>query len=105
MPQPLDPTSATTALGGDDPNMIVSDDGRNGLITAIGIILGFTLTYYTSWAMGEDRFRTEDWIPTLLFILSIVLQVLALYSSLLPYRQSVARYTRTVRKFIAAVAL
>jgi hypothetical protein len=83
----------------------VGDEGKNGLITAIGIVLGFVLGFYTQWAFGEDPWRSEDIIPTLLYLCGIAVLIISLYNALIPYKQTVKHYERTVRIFILGVTL
>ncbi len=78
----------------------VSDNARNGLVTAIGIVLGFTVAFLINFSMHPSKWESDD-IPTLIFVISgIIIMIVSLYRSLIPYDQPVKYYERTVRIFV-----
>lgn len=60
----------------------ISDEHRNGSITAIGIVLGFSLSFLASWSLDEQPWNFWS-LPVLAFLSAgIALQMKALYDLL-----------------------
>jgi hypothetical protein len=79
---------------------------RQGIITAIAVFIGFSLAFLRYWGFEAPG----DWTPESLasaaiIVISIVLQVLALFRSLDVRDDEVGRYRVTVRWLAAAVIL
>ena len=85
----------------------VSDGYRQGLITAITVLLGFSLTFLHFWGFeASGRWALSSIISTGTSILAIVLQLVALFRSLRLEDQDAIEYRKTVRWFIcSAIAL
>lgn len=81
----------------------VSDDGRNGLITAIGIVLAFSLTFFGQWSLGDDPWEARDLGPVSFMCIGNSLLLISLYRALVPYTQTVKRYTVTAQLFLVGI--
>jgi hypothetical protein len=79
---------------------------RQGLITAITVFLGFSLAFLRFWAFeapGDWTLRSV--IVASALVIAIVLEIHALHRALLIADDIVREYERTVRWFIASVAV
>ena len=57
----------------------IADTHRNGSRTAIGIVLGFSLTFLSTWSQSPGEWKTEG-IPVILLLLAgIAVQFTSLY--------------------------
>jgi hypothetical protein len=83
----------------------ITDEARNGLITAIGIVLGFALAFFGTWSMASGEWQRADIVRGLVLGLGIVILILPLYRSLAPYVQTVKRYEGTVKLFVSGITL
>lgn len=84
---------------------MISDDGRNGLITAIGIILGFSLTFLAQWSLDDSEWELRD-LPSLgLLLIGIFCMLAALRKALLPYKQTIKHYENTVHLFFWSIVI
>ena len=85
----------------------VPDGYRSGIITAITVLLGFSLSFLRYWgfeAAGDWTLRSL--ISTGMLVLAIALQIFALFRSLRIEDSVAAEYRKTVTWFTAsAVAL
>ena len=80
----------------------VSDNARNGLVTAVGIILGFALAFLIKFSMDSGDWKASDF-PTLILLLIgiiIIIMIFSLYRALIPYKQEIRYYETTVKIFI-----
>ena len=84
----------------------VSDGYRQGLITAITVLLGFSLTFLRFWGFeASGQWALPSVISTGTSIVAIVLQLVALFRSLRLEDQDVIEYRKTVRWFIGSAIL
>ncbi|MFC4277129.1 hypothetical protein [Achromobacter aloeverae] len=79
---------------------------RAGLITAITVLLGFSLGFLRYWGLDAPG----DWsalsvIPGVSLFLATLLQILTLYRALRLEDEAEAEYRKTVRWFIASAML
>jgi hypothetical protein len=79
---------------------------RQGLITAITVLLGFTLSFFRFWGFEA----TGDWTPqsivaTVALVVAMILQIGALVRSLRLEDDDPAEYRRTVRWFTSSAAV
>jgi hypothetical protein len=85
----------------------VPEGYRSGIITAITVLLGFSLSFLRYWgfeAAGDWTLRSV--ISTGMLVLAIALQIFALFRSLRIEDTEAAEYRKTVTWFTAsAVAL
>jgi hypothetical protein len=78
---------------------------RNGSLTAVGIILGFSLTFLSHWASNPVDWSKVDIMPLSPLILGIAAQMKALADLLRRDSLIAARYERAMRFFMAGVLL
>ena len=81
------------------------DGYRSGIITAITVLLGFSLLFLRSWVFELPG----DWTPlslaaAVILLLAIVLDLVALWRSLRPKDEDPSEYHVTLRWFIVAAA-
>ncbi len=86
-----------------EPQM--SPISRSALVTAIGILLGFTLTFFERWNEAPGAWRAHHIPPVVALALGCVVMVISLYCALVPHDQTVGQYERTVRIFVAGVVV
>ena len=78
---------------------------RNGSVTVVGVIVGFSLTYLTSWASNPVPWQLHDLVAIVPLATGVVLQLFAL--SALLHTNSLERpiYDRAVRLFLIGLVL
>lgn len=87
----------------DAPGHDVPAAYRQGIITAITVLLGFSLAFLRFWsfeAPGEWSWRAV--VATVPLVVAVVLQIIALFRSLRLEDDARAEYRRTVRYLIAS---
>jgi hypothetical protein len=94
----------------------VSASTRNGLITAIGIILGFTLSFFAHWGTlgaqagpnspmaSQDIWKPGD-IPAIVTLLGGIICLLWSLGRALQRSLSEAKYDKTVTLFITGIGI
>jgi H+/Cl- antiporter ClcA len=83
------------------------NDMRNGLVTAMGVILGFALNFFAKWSTGPVPWKDVDRLPAWMFLLGLVFMFVGLFSLLLPGKQGNGdrRYRRAVWISISGAGL
>jgi hypothetical protein len=77
---------------------------RQGVISAITVLLGFSLLFLRYWNFEADGGWTiASILATVLLALAIVLQLVALWRSLLPSDDDEPVYRVTLRWFLASI--
>jgi len=78
---------------------------RNGSVTVVGVIVGFSLNYLTSWASSPSAWYLHELIGVVPLAAGVVLQLLSL--SALLHTNSLERpiYDRAVRFFLIGLIL
>jgi hypothetical protein len=79
---------------------------RAGVITAITVVLGFSLLFFRSWFFELPG----EWTPSSVFaatllLIAIVVELVALWRSLQPEDEVPAQYRMTLRWFMVSVVL
>ena len=82
------------------------DGYRQGLITAITVLLGFSLAFLRFWGLES----AGDWtlwalLSTGIAVLAVLLQLVALFRALQPEDDEEPEYRRTVKWFIASAVI
>jgi hypothetical protein len=78
---------------------------RNGSLTAISVVVGFSLSFLTRWAGLPGPWLTVDLVALAAIVIGIVFQVAAL-AGLLSIRSLLLRnYNRGVRLFLTGLIL
>ena len=76
---------------------------RQGIITAITILLGFSLAFVRFWAFeAPGEWTLRSLLSTVALVVAIVLQIYALFRSLRIADDDEREYAQTVRWFIAS---
>ena len=88
----------------DNMKQTITDQARNGLITANGIIIGFALSFSANWAQRGIQWSMDDIPVACMFGLGVLALIMSLYRALMPYVQTISRYENNVRLLISGVA-
>lgn len=79
---------------------------RQGIITAITVLLGFSLAFLRFWGTeAPGEWTSKSVIPGVMLTAAVVLQIIALYRALRLADDEEHEYQRTVRWFIASATL
>jgi hypothetical protein len=77
----------------------VSDNFRSGSVTAIGIVVGFSLAFFSNWVFDDSPWTWWD-VPAFLFMgVGVAYQIRALFLLLRPDSVERPRYLRTIAQF------
>ncbi|MGE6915469.1 hypothetical protein [Achromobacter kerstersii] len=79
---------------------------RAGLITAITVLLGFSLGFLRYWGFdAPGNWSVMSVLPGVFLLLAILLQIIALYRALRVEDEAEDEYRKTVRWFISSAML
>lgn len=78
---------------------------RNGSLTAVGIILGFSLTFLSRWAANPNAWGRIDSLPLALLAIGIGMQVKAFADLMGRDSLLVTRYDRAKRIFMVGLVM
>ena len=78
---------------------------RNGSLTAIGVVVGFSLGFLSRWAALPGEWSRVDLVSVATITLGIALQIQALAELLSVKSLILARYNRAVRVFLVGLIL
>jgi heme A synthase len=79
---------------------------RQGIISAITVLLGFSLLFLRYWNFeAEGEWTLASLVATILLALAIVLELVALWRSLQPRDDDEAEYQITLRWFLASIVI
>jgi hypothetical protein len=78
---------------------------RNGSITAIGVVVGFSLGFLSRWSALPGEWSTSDLLSVALITLGLAFQVKALADLLLISSLQLKRYNRSVGIFLTGLIL
>lgn len=91
--------------GAEEASLQVTDTQRNGSITGIGIVLGFSLTFTGQWSLGSGKWHVAQAVAMGVALTGIILQISALLGGLDLPPSSVKLHSGTIRKFKCGVIL
>ncbi|PMS35336.1 hypothetical protein B0G57_10547 [Trinickia symbiotica] len=84
---------------------IVPPGYRQGIITAITVLLGFSLAFWRFWGFeSSGRWTLRSILAALPLVIAVCLQIFALFRSLRVEDDEVPEYRKTVRWFLASAA-
>ncbi|MEX3954830.1 hypothetical protein [Trinickia sp. EG282A] len=84
---------------------IVPPGYRQGIITAITVLLGFSLAFWRFWGFETSgRWTLRSILAALPLVIAVCLQIFALFRSLRVEDDEVPEYRKTVRWFLASAA-
>lgn len=78
---------------------------RSGSITAIGVVLGFSLAFLSRWSALPGSWRNSDLFAVAAITLGVALQIKSLVDLLAVRSVIVFHYERAVRTFVAGLIL
>ena len=78
---------------------------RNGSLTAISVLVGFSLSFLSRWAGTPGQWHVADLIAVTLIVVGNGLQIWALSSMLFVSSLIAEKYTRAIRLFLAGLAI
>ena len=78
---------------------------RNGSLTAISVLVGFSLSFLSHWAGTPGQWHVADLIAVTPIVIGIGLQIWALSSMLFISSLIAEKYMRAVRLFLAGLAI
>jgi len=79
---------------------------RQGIITAITVLLGFSLAFLRFWGLeASGHWTVRSVLSTAILVLAVVLQIVALYRSLRIEDDDEREYRKTVRWLIASATV
>lgn len=90
----------------EQPRTLLPEGYRQGIITAITVLLGFSLAFFRFWGFEAPG----DWTPrsviaTSTLVVAVGLQIVALFRSLRLEDDDPVEYRKTVRWFIASAVV
>ena len=78
---------------------------RNGSLTAVGIILGFSLSFINSWTSNPNDWSRIDILPMAFMVVGTCLQVKVLADLLARDSLLAIKYDRSRRMFLLGLAI
>lgn len=79
---------------------------RQGIITAITVLLGFSLAFLRFWGLeASGAWTVRSVLSTATLVLAVVLQIVALYRSLRIEDDDEPEYRKTVRWLVVSAAV
>jgi hypothetical protein len=79
---------------------------RQGIITAITVLLGFTLGFFRFWGFeSPGHWTLRSFIPATTLVTAVVLQIIALFRALDVADDDEHEYRKTVKWFIASAVV
>jgi hypothetical protein len=79
---------------------------RQGIITAITVLLGFTLGFFRFWGFeSPGHWTLRSFIPATTLVVAVMLQIIALSRALNIADDDEHEYKRTVKWFIASAVI
>lgn len=88
------------------PRRPIPQGYRQGIITAITVLLGFSLGFLRFWgfeAPGQWTYRS--FVPAVTLVMAVVLQIIALYRALRLVDDEEHEYQKTVKWLIASAVV
>jgi uncharacterized membrane protein YczE len=83
----------------------IGETFRNGSITGVGLLAGFSLTFLTAWSASPIPWRPADVIALLPLVLGVGCQLWSLALLLDPDSLVLKRYRRAIRFFLTGLIL
>jgi hypothetical protein len=99
-PASLSPTVA------ERPRKPLPQGYRQGIITAITVLLGFTLGFFRFWGFeSPGHWTLRSFVPATTLVVAVVLQIIALFRALNVADDDEHEYRKTVKWFIASAVI
>lgn len=100
------PRAPASPTADNEPARYTPDGYRSGIITAISVLVGFSLAFLRYW--GFEAPESWSWhfvISTVLMLASMLMQLVALFRSLQVEDHEIPHYRVTVRWFVWGVVV
>lgn len=78
---------------------------RNGSLTAISVLVGFSLSFLSRWAGTPGKWHAADLIAVVLIVAGSALQIWALAGLLFVSSLRAGNYERAIRIFLTGLAI
>jgi len=78
---------------------------RNGSLTAVSVLVGFSLSFLSRWAGTPGKWHAPDLIAVTLIVVGSGLQIWALAAMLFVSSLIAKKYTRAIRVFLIGLAI
>jgi hypothetical protein len=88
-----------------DPEEKIDATFRNGTLTAVGIILGFSLSFVSHWVSNPNDWSRIDIIPCAFLLTGIVIQVKVVSDLLARDSLLASKYDRARRAFMIGLII
>lgn len=103
---PRAPVSPAPKPADDEIARYTPDGYRSGIITAISVLVGFSLAFLRYWGFeAPENWSWHSVISTALMLVSMLMQLIALFRSLQVEDHEIPHYRVTVRWFVWGVAV
>ena len=100
-----EPEALSSAIAG-RPRQPSPQGYRQGIITAITVLLGFTLGFFRFWGFeSPGHWTLRSFIPATTLAVAVVLQIIALFRALNVADDDEHEYRKTVKWFIASAVV
>ena len=83
----------------------ITPEFRNGSLTAISVIVGFSLSFLSRWAGTPGQWHNADLFAVALIVLGSAAQIWSLGAMLFVSSMLAANYQRAIRIFLVGLAL
>ncbi|MEJ0077228.1 MAG: hypothetical protein WDO17_17680 [Alphaproteobacteria bacterium] len=88
-----------------DPPERITELFRNGSLTAMSVIVGFSLSFLSRWAGSPGKWHTADLFAVALIVLGCAAQIWSLGAMLFLSAMLTANYRRAIRMFLVGLGL
>lgn len=88
-----------------EPDEKIDSTFRNGSLTVVGIILGFSLNFISHWVSNPNDWSNIDILPMIFMVVGIAIQVKAFADLLARRSLYVANYDRARRLFLIGLLI
>ena len=100
------PTDADPTTPGVRPPTPLPAGYRQGVISAITVLLGFSLLFLRYWGFeAPGEWSIASLVATLLLAVAIIIELAALWRSLQPEDDVLTEYRQTLRWFLASIVV
>ena len=83
----------------------IQPEFRNGSLTAISVLVGFSLSFLSRWAATPGKWYVADFVAVALIVAGSALQIWALGGMLFISSLVAANYNRAVRIFLIGLGI
>ena len=105
MDSPFDPAKAPS-VSDSSSRTSLPQGYRQGIITAITVMIGFSLAFFRFWSFeASGEWTRKSLVAAVGLTLALALQIVALFRALRVEDDAVSEYRITVRWFVASVVI